>query len=109
MAGARVDEQLLRHITDRIVQHFHPHRIVLFGSHARGDARPDSDVDLLVVMDSDKSFHQRGYEVGMLFADRDWPMDLIVLTPDEMRREREFLGGVVRTAEREGKILYDAT
>jgi len=37
-------------MTERIVQRFHPVRVILFGSHARGDARPDSDVDLLVML-----------------------------------------------------------
>ena len=41
---------LIQTMTDRIVWDFHPLRLMLFGSHARGDARPDSDMDLLVVL-----------------------------------------------------------
>jgi predicted nucleotidyltransferase len=108
MATAVVDDKLLKYITDTIVEHFHPRRIILFGSRARGDARPDSDVDLLVEMETDKNFGQRVVDLDLLFADRRWSMDLIVLTPDELIREQEFLGGVVRTAMREGKVLYAA-
>ncbi len=44
-------QDTIQHMVDRIVQRFHPVRVILFGSHARGTARPDSDVDLLVVCD----------------------------------------------------------
>jgi predicted nucleotidyltransferase len=108
MAPIAVDDKLLQQITDTIVEHFHPRRIILFGSRARDEARPDSDIDLLVEMESDKSFYERGAEVDMLFANRRWSMDLIVLTPEELRKEEAFPGGVVRTAVREGKTLYAA-
>lgn len=108
MAFVAVDDKLLKYISDTIVEHFHPRRIILFGSRARGDARPDSDIDLLVEMESEKGFYQRGAEVEMLFANRLWSMDLIVLTPDELQREQNFLGGVVRAAVREGRVLYAA-
>ncbi len=104
-----VDDKLLKYITDTIVEHFHPRRIILFGSRARGEAHSDSDVDLLVEMESRKSFYERGYEVELLFAPRTWAMDLLVLTPEEMERERKFLGSVVRAAEREGRVLYDGS
>lgn len=105
MAPVVVDDKLLKHITDTIVEHFHPRRIILFGSRARGDARPDSDVDLLVEMESDKSFYQRGYEVELLFTPRPWAMDLLVFTPEELK-ERARLP-FFKTIAREGKTIYE--
>jgi predicted nucleotidyltransferase len=102
-----VDEELIQEVTRTIVEKFAPKRIILFGSHARGDAKPDSDLDLLIEMESDKPWLERNVELQMAFGDRDWAMDLLVFTPEEMERERNFLGGVVRTAEREGMILYE--
>src|SRR5512146_1544307 len=75
MATVAVDDKLLKHITDTIVEKFHPRRIILFGSHARGDPRPDSDVDLLVVMDSEKDRFARAIDIGLALADRHWAMD----------------------------------
>ncbi len=47
-------ESEIQTLADKIAREFHPEKIILFGSHARGDAQPDSDVDLLVIMDSDQ-------------------------------------------------------
>lgn len=103
----KIDEELIQQITRTIVERFNPKKILLFGSQARGTPRPDSDLDLIVEMESEKPWYQRVVDVQMVFADRDWAMDILVFTPDEMDREREFLGGVVRAAEREGRILYE--
>ncbi len=102
-----INVALIEEITRTIVDKFHPKRIIMFGSHALGTASPDSDLDLIIEMDSKKPWLERNLEVQALFADRTWPMDLIVYTPEEMERERKLLGGVVRTAEREGKVLYE--
>ena len=103
----QIDEELIQFVTRTIVERFHPKKILLFGSYARGEAKPDSDLDLMVEMESDKPWHQRVVEMQSVFSDRDWAMDILVFTPEEMERERGFLGGVVRSAEREGKILYE--
>lgn len=102
-----VDQNLIQYVTDTIVRHFNPRRIILFGSHARGDARSDSDLDLIVEMESDKDFYSRTTDVLRVFGLHPWSMDLLVLTPDEMNASREMLGSVVRSADVEGKILYE--
>ena len=102
-----IDDKLIQFVTDTIVRHFNPRRIILFGSHARGDARPESDLDLIVEMESDKDFYTRTANVLGVFGLRPWSMDLLVLTPDEMNASREMLGSVVRWADREGKVLYE--
>jgi uncharacterized protein len=94
-------------IVSRIVEQFDPLRVILFGSHARGTACPDSDVDLLVVIDhvDDK----RSVTVQMRRALADLPIgkDIVVTTPEEIRRRGHLVGSILRSALREGKELYE--
>lgn len=92
----------------RIVEQFHPAKIILFGSHARGLAGPDSDVDLLVVMDVKDSRRRQAVEIDLALSDRTFPLDLIVVTPEEFDSYRDVAGHIVYPAVREGKVLYDA-
>jgi predicted nucleotidyltransferase len=94
-------------IAKKIVAAFDPQRIVLFGSHARGDATTDSDLDLLIEMESDLTPADRIRAVNSLFMPRVWPMDVVVFTPDEANRQRASRNSLVRTAEREGRVLYE--
>ncbi len=91
----------------RIVERFYPERIILFGSHARGTAGPDSDVDLLVVMEPHGSKRRRAIEIHGLLAGMGVPKDVIVVTPEEFNAYRDAPGTVIRTAWQEGKILHD--
>jgi predicted nucleotidyltransferase len=91
----------------RIVERFHPAKIILFGSHARGTAGTDSDVDLLVVMQPHGSKRERVVEVYGLLAGIGVPKDVVIVTPEEFELYRDVPGTVIRTACREGKVLYD--
>lgn len=91
----------------RIVERFHPERIILFGSHARGTAGPYSDVDLLVVMQPHGSKRRRAVEIYGLLAGMGVAKDVIVVTPEEFEAYRDAPGTVIRTAWQEGKILHD--
>jgi len=92
----------------QIVDRFHPAKIILFGSHARGSAGPDSDVDLLIVMEVEGSKRHQAVEIDLALSDRRFPLDLIVVTPDEFERYRDVVGHILYPAVREGKVLYDA-
>jgi predicted nucleotidyltransferase len=94
-------------IAKRIVAEFDPRRIILFGSRARGDERGDSDVDLLVEMATDLPAAERIRAVDRLFTPRTWPMDVVVLTPDEAAASRKSRNSLRRMAEREGRVLYE--
>jgi predicted nucleotidyltransferase len=102
-----VDDALLREIVSRIVERFQPRRIILFGSRAQGAARPDSDVDLLVEMETADSMLERRQKIRALFRGRRWGLDLFVYTPEEMAERRRSLASIVSQVEREGKILYE--
>jgi predicted nucleotidyltransferase len=91
----------------RIAERFHPEKIVLFGSHARGTAREDSDVDLMVVVRVDGSRRKLATAIDLALADRTLPLDLIVVTPEELERDRDQPGSIVRPALREGRVLYE--
>jgi len=90
----------------RIVEKFDPERIVLFGSYARGEAGPDSDVDLLVVMPVSGSCWEKSIEIGAVVNDVPIPKDILVATPYEAERFRDVIGTIIRPAFREGRILY---
>ena len=90
----------------RIVDRFDPERIILFGSHARGDARPDSDVDLLVVMPVEGSRREKAIEIGVALDDIHVPKDIIVVTPQSFERRKDIVGTVEWPAAHEGKLLH---
>jgi uncharacterized protein len=94
-------------IIDRIVRELAPEKIILFGSHARGDAREDSDVDLLVVAETDLPLRGRFPVVRRLLADFPAAFDVFWKTPDEYQRWRNVVNHVVFFAEKYGKVVYE--
>lgn len=105
----QVTEELLREIVSRIRAAGDPLKVVLFGSHGRGEARIESDVDLLIIEESDLPRYKRsakyyGATRGMLSA-RD--RDIVVWTPEEIRAWSAVPNHFVTTALREGRVLYE--
>lgn len=90
----------------RLVSQFHPEKIILFGSHARGDAGPDSDVDLLIVMPYLGSRREKQVEIRLALRNIRIPKDIVVTAPEEFLWRKEVPGTIERPAAREGKILY---
>jgi len=91
----------------RIVEGFDPEMIVLFGSHARGSAGPDSDVDLLVVMPVCGSKRDLTIRIRKALAGMGLAKDVVVATPDEVERYRDLGGTVIFPAVHEGRVLYE--
>jgi len=96
----------IKEMVRRIAGRFHPEKIILFGSHARGDAGPDSDVDLLVVMPVQGSKREKAVEIGVTLHDIPVPTDVIVTTPEDYEWRKEIPGTIERPATLEGRVLY---
>ncbi len=90
----------------RIVRRFDPERVILFGSHARGDARRDSDVDLLIVMEVDGSRREKAIEIGVAVEDIPIAKDIVVTTPASFARRKNVVGTLEWPAAHEGKLLH---
>jgi predicted nucleotidyltransferase len=91
----------------RIAQALHPQKIILFGSYAYGNPTPDSDVDLLVVMDTTASVNERYLTVCKLLRPRPFPVDIVVKTPDELRYEVESNNYFIREVTTRGEVVYE--
>jgi len=90
----------------RIVKTCDPDRIVLFGSHARGTAGPDSDVDLLVVKPLNGDRRAIRLAIRRALSGAGLPKDVVVVTPEEVERYQGCVGTIIRMALRDGKVLY---
>ena len=105
------EDELLRQMVEVIVREADPEKIILFGSRARGDAKPDSDVDLLVV-ESEPFSPQRSRRqetVRLYSALRNLPVskDLLIYSRDEFDQWKTSLNHVVGRAFREGRVLHE--
>jgi len=100
-------DQILAEMVARIRESVHPERIILFGSRARGDARAESDFDLLVIKQSDEPRYRRSARLYGLLADLPAEVDVMVYTPREVQEWSGVSQAFVTTALREGKVLYE--
>lgn len=99
----------IREMVERLASEFDPLRILLFGSYARGEATPDSDVDLLVVMPNGCEKRAIAVEMRRRLKNCQIPKDIIVTTPEEIERRGDLVGTVLRPALREGTVVYERT
>ena len=100
-------QDIITDMVQRIVDGFGPQKVILFGSHARGLAGPDSDVDLLVAMAVDGSKRQQRVAIRSALNSMGLAKDIIVATPDEMERYQNLPGTLIRSEVRQGKVLYE--
>ena len=103
-----LDEKTLREIIRRIVEVAHPEKIILFGSAARGQMGPHSDVDLLVIKRGD--FHQGSLtgQIYMSLLGVRQAVDVILVTPEQAERYRNSHPLVIASALHEGRVVYSA-
>ena len=97
---------LIRRMVRRIVDQFDPEQVILFGSYARGKAGPDSDVDLLVVMDVKGSKREKTLEIRKALGEFHVAEDVRISRPAEFAWRKLYPGTIERPAYLEGKVLY---
>ena len=109
--SAEISESLLAGIVRATVEAVAPERIVLFGSHARGDAGPDSDVDLMVIERSpfgpDHSRREEIRRIRRALWNVRIPVDILVFSQDEVEFWRDSPNHVIGQTLREGRTLYE--
>ncbi len=101
-----LDEIKIKKIADIIVKKTHPKKIYLFGSHAKGTARPESDLDLLIIAEMPGPKNKRSLAIRRLFPKRDFSLDVFVYHEDEYNEEVGIANTLATTVAREGKIIY---
>lgn len=103
----RIPMQVIQRLVQRIAEKFHPRRIILFGSYAYGQPRPESDVDLLVVMDTSLKESVQALQIrqaiNALFG-----LDLIVYTPENLEKRIAWGDSFLREITTQGIILYES-
>ncbi len=104
--SSRMDTRI-REMVNRIVERFDPEKVILFGSYGRGEAVPDSDVDLLIVMQVEGPKRAAQLRVREELHDIRLPKDVIVSTPDEFGWRQEVVGTIEAQAAEEGQVLYE--
>ncbi len=94
-------------MVNRIVSGFHPEKVILFGSYARGEAGPDSDVDLAVIFpDIQGRRLDKAVEIGVALHGMGVPKDVIVLTQKDYEEQKDLIGTMGNILAKEGKVLY---
>jgi predicted nucleotidyltransferase len=103
-----VDVEQIASFARRIAREFRPQRIVLFGSHARGEQGEDSDADLLVVIPHDG----KGWRVATAIRNRlrpRFPLDIIVRSPEQIRRHLAAGDPFIKEIVEQGRVLHEAS
>jgi len=104
-------EKLIEEMTTIIVREVDPKQVILFGSQARGAARPDSDLDFLIIQDhpfvQGQPRRKQMARLWRLLARFPVSQDILVYTPDEVEEWRQSKNHVIARALREGKLLYE--
>lgn len=97
----------IRFVVARIAARFKPEKIILFGSHAYGEPKPWSDVDLLVIMETERTSREQRLEIARFLRDRTFGIDIIVRKPDELKHRIELGDFFLRELTSKGKVLYE--
>ena len=111
MQNQPVTEELLKEMTEIIVREVNPRKVVLFGSYAKGTARPDSDLDFLIIEDdpfnAQRSRRAEMARLWMLFPDVRIPIDFLVYSTEEIAKLATSQNHVVHHAMSDGRVLYE--
>lgn len=101
-------KELISEIVKKITKEYRPKKIILFGSYAHGRPTEDSDIDLFIIKDTDKTPIDRWMEVKKLLWDieKDVPISPLVYTAKEVEDRLKIRDFFIREILKEGKVLY---
>jgi predicted nucleotidyltransferase len=99
--------QALTEAVEKIVLHLNPNKIILFGSYAYGQPTPDSDVDLLIIEETNLSSKERSWQVSQLLIPRPFPVDILVKTPNEITQALKAKDLFIQEVLSRGIVLYE--
>lgn len=102
-----IDSNKISEIALGIATKFNPHKIILFGSYANGTQEEDSDIDLLIIQDTDLPIQQRGYDIRMSLIGSKMPFDILVYTNLEFEQEKDNSSSFLNSAIKNSKLLYE--
>lgn len=98
---------LLDEIVDKLVGNIDVKKIVLFGSYSTGTYTKDSDLDLLVIAKTKERGIKRHAIISQLLEPRQLPLDIILKTPEEMRKRAHYFDPFISNINKNGKVLYE--
>jgi predicted nucleotidyltransferase len=104
-----VTMQEIQDVCNQIVQQFHPEKVILFGSYAYGTPRPDSDVDLLVVMPEDAGTGLKKAIEILTCIEMRFSMDLLVRSAAQIQQRIEWKDFFMIEVVNRGKVLYESS
>jgi predicted nucleotidyltransferase len=98
----------IENIRDLIIQEYHPDKIILFGSFAKGTEHDDSDIDILVISDHEKDLPRtkRGFNLRLKLAVMKKPIDIIFYSQEDLDRWKNIRQSFCATLLREGITIY---
>lgn len=105
--GELIAPETIDGVAKAIAENFHPEKIILFGSYAAGTPTPDSDLDFLVIMDSNQPRYKRSPPIRLMFRPTPCPMDILVYTPDEVNKWNGATNHIVTIAHETGRVMYE--
>ena len=101
-------QEQIYEIIEEIVQHFKPQKVILFGSYANGTSTEESDLDLLIVKDSNLSSRLQNRRVRKLLSGWKVPVDVMVKSAEEFETYKDIIGTIVYPAHKFGKVVYES-
>ena len=110
MESTQEARKTIQTILDRLLAHYAPQKVILFGSFAYGDPQPDSDIDLLIIKETPERFIDRWVTVRRILSDpkRTTPLEIIVLTPREIAKRLAIGDQFLAEVMEKGEVLYAA-
>jgi len=102
-----IDSKKIDEVATRIASRFNPYKIILFGSYANGTPNDDSDLDLLIIQDSDLPMQKRGLDIRMSLIGTKIPLDILIYTKLEFEQEKSKNSSFLNSAIKNSKVLYE--